>query len=348
MKEKILVVDSTLRDGSHAISHQYNKKNIQEYAKYAQSAHIPIVMVGHGNGLGASSIQLGKSLLSDTEMLTTAKKELTNTQLGAFLIPGFGTIQNDLNPAIKSGITTLMVAAHCTEANVTKEHLLYAKKNGLNTYGVLMMSHLLSGKELLQQALLMQDYGVIGVLLMDSAGTYLPHDVKEKISILVNGLDANVGFHAHNNLGMAVANSVVAVENGATIIDATTRGIGAGAGNCQLEVFIAVIEKMGYKTNIDLYTMMDASDTVIAPLMKAPQVIDGIGLTSGLAGVFSGFAPHALRASERFGVDARDILIELGRRNIIAGQEGIIIDVALYLKNKNNVKNKSAEIEALI
>ena len=264
------------------------------------------------------------------------------------MIPGFGTITDDLDPAIEAGLETLMVATHCTEANVTKEHLLHAKKKELTTYGVLMMSHMISSKELLAQALLMQAYGVKGVLLMDSAGAYLPEDVTEKVGILVNGLSVEVGFHAHNNLSLAVMNSVAAVEAGATIIDTTSRGMGAGAGNCQLEVFVAVIEKMGFKTGLDLYTLMDNSDKIIAPIMTKPQVIDGIGLTSGLAGVFSGFGRHAVKAGKRFDVDPRDILVELGKREIIAGQEGIIIDVALYLKNKKNVKNKNAEIEALI
>lgn len=345
---KLLIVDSTLRDGSHAIAHQFTKENIRDYAQGAEKAGIELLMVGHGNGLGASSIQLGKSLLTDREMLITAKKELKNTKLGAFLIPGFGTIRNDLDPAIEAGVQTLMVATHCTEANVTKEHLLHAKKKGLTTYGVLMMSHMIPGKELLAQALLMQEYGVKGVLLMDSAGAYLPEDVKEKVGILVNGLSVDVGFHAHNNLSMAVVNSVAAVEAGATIIDTTARGMGAGSGNCQLEVFVAVIEKMGVKTGLDLYTLLDNSDKIIAPIMTKPQVIDGIGLTSGLAGVFSGFGRHAVSAGKRFGVDPRDILVELGKRKIIAGQEGIIIDVALFLKNKKSVKNKAAEIEALI
>lgn len=345
---KLLIVDSTLRDGSHAIAHQFTKENIRDYAQGAEKAGIELLMVGHGNGLGASSIQLGKSLLTDREMFTTAKKELKNTKLGAFLIPGFGTIAENLDPAIETGIETLMVATHCTEANVTKEHLLHAKKKGLTTYGVLMMSHMLSGKELLAQALLMQEYGVKGVLLMDSAGAYLPEDVKEKIGILVNGLSVEVGFHAHNNLSMAVMNSVAAVDTGATIVDTTSRGMGAGAGNCQLEVFVAVIEKMGVKTGLDLYTLMDNSDKIIAPIMTKSQVIDGIGLTSGLAGVFSGFGRHAVSAGKRFDVDPRDILVELGKRKIIAGQEGIIIDVALFLKNKKSVKNKTAEIEALI
>jgi len=241
----------------------------------------------------------------------------------------------------------LMVASHCTEANITREHISYATKQGITTYGVLMMSHMISSDELLTQAVSMQEYGAKGVILMDSAGAYLPEDVTIKVKTLVEGLKVDVGFHAHNNLGMAIANSVAAVKAGATIIDTTARGLGAGAGNCQLEVFVAVMEKMGIHTDLDLYKLMDNSE-YIATIMKKPQEISSIGLASGLAGVFSGFAPHAIRSAEEFGVDVRDILMELGSRKIVAGQEDIIIDVAVYLKNKKNAKKETDEIEALL
>lgn len=346
--KKILVIDSTLRDGSHAISHQLTRENIAAYAKGAEKAHLPILMVGHGNGLGASSLQLGQSLLTDVEMLRIAKQHLNKTKLGAFLIPGFGTIKNDLDPAIAVGLETMMVACHCTEANVTREHISYLTKKGIDTYGVLMMSHMADAKVLLTQANLMQEYGARGVLLMDSAGAYLPSDVAGKVKTLVAGLKIEVGFHAHNNLGLAIANSIAAVGAGATILDATSRGLGAGAGNCQLEVLVAVLLKMGLKININLYQLMDNSDNIVAKIMETPQEISGTSLTSGLAGVFSGFAPHAKRASKRFGVDTRDILIELGRRKVVAGQEDIIVDVAANLKQKKKGKYSQNPIEALI
>lgn len=346
--KKVLIVDSTLRDGSHAVAHQLTRENIAAYAKGAEKAHLPVLVVGHGNGLGASSLQLGQSLLSDVEMLRIAKQHLKKTMLGAFLIPGFGTIKNDLDPAIAVGLETMMVACHCTEANVTREHISYLNKKGIDTYGVLMMSHMANEKVLLSQAKLMQEYGARGVLLMDSAGAYLPSDVAEKVKTLVAGLKIEVGFHAHNNLGLAIANSIAAVGAGATILDATSRGLGAGAGNCQLEVLVAVLLKMGLKININLYQLMDNSDNIIAKIMKNPQEISGTSLTSGLAGVFSGFAPHAKRASKRFGVDSRDILIELGRRKVVAGQEDIIVDVAANLKQKRRGKYSQNPIEALI
>lgn len=343
----IKIIDSTLRDGSHAIRHQFTASQIKSYAKGAERARIPILMVGHGNGLGASSLQLGLSRLSDAQMLKVARAELKRTRLGAFLIPGFGTIKNDLEPAIRMGIDVLMVASHCTEANITWQHIEYARKHGLVVYGVLMMSHMLSGNKLLEQAKLMQEYGTSGVLLMDSAGALLPEDVKRRVKTLVNGLKIDVGFHAHNNLGMTIANSTAAVGAGAKIIDATSRGLGAGAGNCQLEVIVAVLLKMGYRLDLDLFALMDNSEKIIAKIMTKPQEISAVSLTSGLAGVFSGFAPHARAAAKRFGVDPREILIELGKRKVVAGQEDMIVDVAAYLKRRKTVSGENP-IEALI
>lgn len=344
----VLIVDSTLRDGSHAIKHQFDAKTIKAYAKGAEKAKIPILVVGHGNGLGASSLQLGISKLTDSQMVRFSRKELKRTKLGVFLIPGFGTIKNDLVPAIKNGVDVLMVATHCTEANIARQHIEFGVKNGLRVFGVLMMSHMLDAKGLLKQGSLMQEYGASGVILMDSAGTYLPEDVMKKVKALSNQLKIDVGFHAHNNLGLTIANSVAAVRAGAKIIDATSRGLGAGAGNCQLEVIVAVLIKMGYKLDLDLYQLMDNSEKVIANVMEKPQEINTVSLTSGLAGVFSGFVPHVRGAAKRFGVDARDILVELGKRQIVAGQEDMIMDVAANLSQKKKVSSEENSIEALI
>lgn len=344
----ILIIDSTLRDGSHAIRHQFGAKTIRDYAKGAEKAGVPILVVGHGNGLGASSLQLGLSKLSDIRMLTVARRSLNKTKLGAFLIPGFGTIKNDLDPAIKIGLDVLMVASHSSEANITRQHIEHGAGRGLNVFGVLMMSHMLDARDLLIQARLMQSYGARGVILMDSAGAYLPEDVSKKVRVLVDSLKIDVGFHAHNNLGMTIANSLAAVKAGAKIIDATSRGLGAGAGNCQLEVVVAVLMRMGYKIDLDLFQLMDNSEKIIAKIMEKPQEISAVSLTSGLAGVFSGFAPHARLAAQRFGVDVRDILIELGRRKIVAGQEDIIVDVAVSLKQRKKMEEQINPIEALI
>jgi len=332
MKKQILIVDSTLRDGSHAISHQFTAKQVSSYARAAEKAGTEMLIVGHGNGLGASSLHLGRSLLTDADYLKYAKKELRKTKLGVFLIPGFGTI-SDIEVAIKNGARAIMVASHCTEASITKQHIEFSVKKNLTTFGVLMMSHMASAEVLLVEAKKMQDYGAQGVLLMDSAGTYLPDEVTEKISVLTHGLKIETGFHAHNNLGMAIANSIAAVKAGASIVDATSRGMGAGAGNCQLEVVVAVLQKMGYDTGLNLYQLMDNSENVIAKIQNSPS-ITSITLTSGLAGVFSGFAPHAKRAAERFNLDPRDVLMELGRRKVVAGQEDKIIQIALELSSR--------------
>lgn len=345
--KNIVIMDSTLRDGSHAIGHQLTPDHVTQYASLAEEANIATLMVGHGNGLGASSLQLGIAKYSDADLLTAARKKLKQTKLGAFLIPGFGTIRHDIAPAIEIGIDVIVIGTHCTEANVTKQHISYCVKQGIETYGVLMMSHMVSPEMLLEQTKLMEGYGAKGVLLMDSAGAYLPHDVEKKVSMLVKGLSIPVGFHAHNNLGLGVANAVTAVQHGATIIDCTSRGFGAGAGNTQMEAVVAVLERMGYNTGTNLYKLMDMSEYVATAIMQKPQEINLVTLTSGLAGVFSGFAPHVMKAAKRFDVDVRDIFMELGKRGVVGGQEDLIVDVAMNLKQKKEKKQIEAQIGAL-
>jgi len=332
--DRILFFDSTLRDGSHAISHQLSANNIRDYCSEADFAELYTIIVGHGNGLAASSLQVGLSALSDAEMLTTARQELKKTKLGVFLIPGFGTIKDDLAPAIDIGVDLVCVSAHCTEADITKQHIEYVRSRGKEAYGVLMMQHMVSKERLLEETSQMQEYGALGVILMDSAGASIPAVVSERVRFLVDGLDIRVGFHAHNNLGLAIANSYAAIEAGATIIDGTLRGFGAGAGNCQLEVLAGLLYKVGIATGSNLYKLMDLSENIVSKMMKKPQEITSVCLSSGLAGVFSGFAKHVVKAAERFGVDPRDIFFELGRRKMVAGQEDFIVDVALELANK--------------
>ena len=342
-----MIIDSTLRDGSHAMSHQFSAQHIQMYARSAEITGMPILVVGHGNGLGASSLQLGMSRLSDRDMLMTAKKELKNTKLGAFLIPGFGTIKRDIKPAIEAGIDVLIIGSHCTEANTTRQHIEYGIAHGLKVYAVLMMTHMAQASVLLEQAQLLEKYGAQGVLLMDSAGAYVMDDVREKVELLTSKLSVPIGFHPHNNLGLAVANAVVAVQSGATIIDGTVRELGAGAGNVPLEVIVAVLEKMCYKTGLDFYKLLDLRILVSEKIMKKAPEINPVTLVSGLAGVFSGFAPHAIKASSRFGVDVRDILMELGKRKVVAGQEDIIIDVAMNLKQRKEKQSENFALESL-
>jgi 4-hydroxy 2-oxovalerate aldolase len=293
------------------------------------------VEVGHGNGLGASSLQVGESLVDDITMLTTAKEQLKESKLGIHVIPGFATIQRDLSYAIKLGVDVIRVAAHCTEADITQRHLGYAREKGKEAYGVLMMSHMASPDLLVEESQKMVQYGAEGIIIMDSAGAYLPSDVTERIEALVKALPVPVGFHAHNNLGMAIANSVAAIEAGATILDGTARGFGAGAGNAQLEVLVAVLNKMGYETGIDLYKALDAADVAEKKIMPTVPTIKSESVVSGLAGVFSGFAKHVNRISREYEVDQRDVFFALGKRKVVAGQEDIIIEVVLDL-----VKNK--------
>jgi 4-hydroxy 2-oxovalerate aldolase len=335
---KILISDPTLRDGSHAISHQLNSHQIAAYAAAAEAAGVPIVEVGHGNGLGASSLQLGESLISDMEMLKAAREKLVNSKLGIFVIPGFATINKDLSKAIELGVDVVRVVAHCTEADITERHISYARQRGKEVYGVLMMSHMVPKEILIEECLKMELYGAEGVILMDSAGAYLPKEVSEKISALVNNLTIPVGFHAHNNLGMAIANSIAAAEAGATILDGTARGFGAGAGNAQLEVLVAILEKMGYSTGIDLYKILDLSDIAEKDLIDVLPSIKSTNIVSGLAGVFSGFLKPVHRIAQKYGVDPRDVFFELGRRKVVAGQEDIIIEVAMELSQSQEEK----------
>ena len=331
---KIIYFDSTLRDGSHAIAHQLSKNNISKYCNEIDSAGMEVVIIGHGNGMGASSLQVGLSALSDQEMLTTARKKLKNTKLGTFLIPGFGTIKDELSPALDIGVDLVCIASHCTEADITQQHIEYVRNRGREAYGVLMMYHMADKERILEEALKMQKYGALGVILMDSAGASTPEMVAETTNLLVNGLQIQVGFHAHNNLGLAVGNSYIAIQNGATIIDGTLRGFGAGAGNCPLEVLAGLLYKEEIQINADLYKLMDVSDNIVAKIMNNPQEITSVSLSSGIAGVFSGFAKHVIKAAKRFRIDPKDIFFELGKRKVVGGQEDIIIEVAIELQKK--------------
>ena len=334
--KSILISDPTLRDGNHAIQHQLTAEQITSYCRAADAAGIPIVEVGHGNGIGASSLQLGESRTSDAVALQTARENLKTSKLGIHMIPGFATIERDLKPAIDIGVDVVRVAAHCTEADLTQRHIEYARNRGRTVYGVLMMSHMASPTELAEQARKMEAYGAEGFVFMDSSGNYLPADVTERVHALLEKLLIPVGFHAHNNLGMAIANSVAAAEAGATMLDGCARGFGAGAGNAQLEVLVPVLERMGYRTGIDLYKCLDAADLAERELMKVVPTIHSTSVISGLSGVFSGFMKPVNRIAEQNGLDPRDIFFELGRRKIIAGQEDMILEVAKDLVQRRN------------
>jgi 4-hydroxy 2-oxovalerate aldolase len=335
MAKKILISDPTLRDGNHAVRHQLSREAFIAYCQAAEAARVPIVEVGHGNGLGASSMLVGECKLTDEDILVTSRQHLKNSRLAIHVIPGFCTIKKDLARAVDLGVDLFRIAAHCTEADITDRHINYARQAGKEAWGVLMMSHMASAAVLLEEAKKMESYGAEAIVIMDSAGAYFPEDVKERISTLVDGLSIPVGFHGHNNLGMAVINSVTAVNEGATIIDGTIRGFGAGAGNTQLEVLVAVFERLGFETGIDLYKILDAADIAEKEFNPTAPSISPLSIVSGLAGVFSGFAKPVARAAEAYQVDPRDIFFGLGKRNAVAGQESLIIEVARDLAEQN-------------
>jgi len=334
MGKKILISDPTLRDGNHAVRHQISQEQFAAYCVAADSAGVPIVEVGHGNGLGASSMLVGECALSDESILKTARENLPRSKMAVHAIPGFCTIQRHLAMAMDLGVDVFRIASHCTEADITQRHIEYVRKQGKEVYGVLMMSHMASPEMLADEARKMEAYGAEGLVIMDSAGAYLPSDVTRRISALVAALNIPVGFHAHNNLGMGIANSVAAVDAGASIIDGSARGFGAGAGNAQLEVLVAVFQQMGFETGIDLYKILDAADLAEKTMIKSLPYISSTSVVSGLSGVFSGFIKQVNSIGQEHGVDPRDIFFELGRRNAVAGQESLILEVALALKSK--------------
>lgn len=328
MPKSVLISDPTLRDGNHALRHQLSREDYVAYCKAAESAGVPIVEVGHGNGLGGSSLLVGESKLTDQEILEVSREHLTNSRLAIHVIPGFCTIKKDLSKAVELGVDVFRIASHCTEADITSRHIHYIRQEGKEAWGVLMMTHMAAPEVLLEEARKMESYGAQAIILMDSAGAYLPNDVTERITTLVEGLSIPVGFHGHNNLGMAVANSVTAVSAGASIVDGTIRGFGAGAGNTQLEVLVAVLKKLGYETGIDLFKILDAADIAEKAFNPVAPFISPLSIVSGLAGVFSGFVKPVARAAKDYQVDPREIFLGLGERKAVAGQESLIVEVA--------------------
>jgi 4-hydroxy 2-oxovalerate aldolase len=342
---KLMFFDSTLRDGSHAVKHQFSKENIEDYCMAIDGSGMYTVIVGHGNGLGASSLQVGLSKLTDHEMIITGRENLEKTKLGIYMIPGFGTIRDDLIPAIQDGVDVFKIGCHCTEADTTKQHIQYLCERGKETYGVLMMFHMASKEKIIEEARKMQSYGAKGVILMDSSGTATPEMVQQTISGLCDALDFHIGFHAHNNMGMAVANAYFAIQEGATIIDGTLRGFGAGAGNCQLEALAALLEKSNIKTGLNLYRILDASEQVMPKLMGREFGQDPLSIVSGMSGVFSAFKVHVIKAASEFHVDPRDIFVELGKRKAVGGQEDMIIEIAEKLSHPMQTKQNEMNYE---
>lgn len=326
----ILITEVALRDGSHAINHQFTVEQVVEVARALDEANVPFIEVSHGDGLAGSSLQYGLSRTNELELIEAAVAVCKQAKVGVLLLPGIGTIK-DLNTAAKLGVDMARIATHVTEADVSAQHIYRAKELGLVTVGFLMMSHMASPEKLVEQALLMQSYGADVVYVVDSAGALLPDQVGERISALKQSLEIPIGFHAHNNLSLAMANTLVAIKEGATRIDGSVRCLGAGAGNTQTEVLIAVLDRMGIHTGVNLYKMMDVAEEIVAPILQVPQEITRDSLVLGYAGVYSSFRLHAERAAKKFGIDSRDILLELGRRKAVGGQEDMIVDVAAQI-----------------
>jgi 4-hydroxy 2-oxovalerate aldolase len=343
-KTHIIISDPSLRDGNHAVAHQLSQKRIAEYCKLADQAKIPIVEVGHGNGLGASSMQLGEAPISDKVTLETARENLKHSKLGIHVIPGFATIEKDIKSAIDYGVDVFRIASHCSEADVTRRHIEFLRKKDKEVYGVLMMSHMISIERLVEEARKMESYGAQGLVFMDSSGHYLPINVKQRVEALVKELSIPVGFHGHNNLGMGIANSLAAVQSGALLLDGTICGFGPGAGNAQLEVLVAVLKMEGYDTGIDLYKLLDAATWAEKELVEEIPVIRPISIVSGMAGVFSAFLKPVKRIAEQYDVDPRDVFFELGRRKLIAGQEDLILEVVIELANAKHKEIKPRSI----
>ncbi len=324
--------DMTLRDGMHPKRHQMTLDDMKKIATGLDAAGVPLIEITHGDGLGGSSVNYGFPAHSDEEYLSTVIPLLKQAKVSALLLPGIGTTAH-LHMAHDLGVHCIRVATHSTEADVSEQHITAARKLGMDVVGFLMMAHMASPEKILEQARLMVSYGANCVYVTDSAGYMLPEDVKARVGLLKQtfGDDIEIGFHGHHNLAMGVANSIAAIESGATRIDAAAAGLGAGAGNTPLEAVVAVCNRMGITTGVDLFKVQDVAEDLVVPIMDQPIRLDRDALTLGYAGVYSSFLLFAKRAEAKYGVSAREILLELGRRGTVGGQEDMIEDLALTM-----------------
>jgi 4-hydroxy-2-oxovalerate/4-hydroxy-2-oxohexanoate aldolase len=336
--KKVTLHDMSLRDGMHAKRHQISIEQMIAVATGLDEAGIPLIEVTHGDGLGGASLNYGFPAHTDEEYLNAVVPKMKNAKVSALLLPGIGTVDH-LKMARDCGVHTIRVATHCTEADVSEQHIGMAAKMKLDTVGFLMMAHMVSAEKILEQAKLMESYGANCIYCTDSAGFMLPDEVTQKISLLRAKLNpaTELGFHGHHNMGMAIANSLAAVDAGANRIDGSVAGLGAGAGNTPLEVFVAVLDRMQAIHGVDLYKIMDVAEDLVVPLMDHPIRVDRDALTLGYAGVYSSFLLFAQRAEAKYGIQARDILVELGRRGTVGGQEDMIEDLALTMAKEKGL-----------
>jgi len=335
---KLKLHDMCLRDGMHSMRHQITLDQMVDIASGLDDAGVPLIQVTHGDGLGGSSLNYARGLHTDREYISAVAKVVKNATISVLHVPGIGTL-DELRMAADCGAGCVHVASHCTEANVTEQHIGLGRKLGLDTVGFLMMAHMTSTDHLVEQALLMEGYGATTIYCVDSAGYMLPDDVTARIGGLRTALEdaTEIGFHAHHNLGMGVANSLAAVAAGADRIDGSAAGLGAGAGNTPLELMAAVSERMGIKTGVDLFKLMDVAEDRVLPIMPQPPRADRDSITLGFAGVYSTFLYQAKEAERKYGLSARDILIELARKKMIGGQEDMIEDTALSMAKERDL-----------
>jgi len=340
---QIKVHDMSLRDGMHPKRHQITIEQMKSIAQGLDEAGCPLIEVTHGDGLGGASVNYGFPAATDEEYLRAVIPLMKKAKVSALLLPGIGTVDH-LRMAADCGVTTIRVATHCTEADVSEQHINLGRKMGLDTVGFLMMAHMIEPEQLIEQARLMESYGANCIYLTDSAGYMLPDDVTARIALAREKLapTTEIGFHGHHNLAMGVANSIAAVAAGARRIDCACGGMGAGAGNTPMEVFVAVANRMGIETGVDVFKISDVAEDLVTPILDFPVRIDRNSLTLGYAGVYSSFLLFARRAEAKYGIPARELLLELGRQKMVGGQEDMIEDLALTLARERGLLKANA------